>query len=299
MARIENSCRRLHKALPCKCEDYVTDDVTLALFSYFSVTIVQSLKKHCTISQSAFSETSPERPTFSATAQRVHLRKAPILINLLIINDSELLRQGLLATIAAGEDINLVGDFVPDSNVIEGVKRLNPDLTLLGIGASPTDAASLCRQILTELPSSRVLVLSSAYTKEEELHFMVSGASGCLPANVSGTELVSAIRAVASDGIHFDPDVIELALSKLRQKAESERPAELENLTEREILILAMIGTGFTNREIGSRLKLATATVRNNITRIRAKLGIYARARLMKFALDNRLQIDSEDLAAD
>ena len=218
---------------------------------------------------------------------------------MLIINDSELLRQGLRATIAAGEDINLVGDFVPDSNVIERVKKLKPDLTLLGIGASSTEATALCRRILTELPSSRVLVLSSAYTKEDALNLMISGASGCLQANVSVAELIRAIRTIASDGLHFDTDLTELALSKLRQKGESERPAELENLTEREILILAMIGAGFTNGEIGSRLKLATATVRNNITRIRAKLGICARARLMKFALDNGLQIDSEDLVAD
>ena len=80
---------------------------------------------------------------------------------------------------------------------------------------------------------------------------------------------------------------------------DSERPPELKTLTEREIQILTLVGAGYSNKEIGSRLNLATATIRNNITRIRAKLDLDARGKLIKFALDNGLRLDSDDPAAD
>ncbi|MYA62338.1 MAG: response regulator transcription factor [Dehalococcoidia bacterium] len=79
---------------------------------------------------------------------------------------------------------------------------------------------------------------------------------------------------------------------------DSELPPELKALTERELQILTLIAAGYTNKEIGSRLNLARATVRNNITRIRAKLNMDARGKLIKFALDNGLRLDSGDSAA-
>ena len=79
----------------------------------------------------------------------------------------------------------------------------------------------------------------------------------------------------------------------------SEWPSELKTLTERELQILTLIAAGYTNKEIGSRLNIATATVRNNITRIRAKLNLHARGKLIRFALDNGLRLDSQDPAAD
>ena len=79
---------------------------------------------------------------------------------------------------------------------------------------------------------------------------------------------------------------------------DSEWPSELKTLTERELQILTLIAAGYTNKEIGSRLNIARATVRNNITRIRAKLNMDARGKLIRLALDNGLRLDFQDSAA-
>ena len=214
------------------------------------------------------------------------------MISVVIINDSELLKKGLRTTITAEADMEVIGDFTPDSTTIKSVKNLAPDLTFISIGSSTTDASTICSHIIMELPSTKVLIHSSTEIEEESLTFMMAGATGYLHANASEAELISAIRVVANGGFHFDTDMTELAISRLRQTGESYDPTKLKDLTEREMLILTMIGAGHTNDEISQALSIAIGTVRNNITRIRKKLDIHYRPQLVRFAVEQGLKYE-------
>ena len=212
-----------------------------------------------------------------------------------IVNESGFLRLGLRTAIEVGEDMEVVGDFAPDDSAVERIRDLEPDVALMGMRSSATDTLGVCRDIREALPSTRTLILSSTRADEDMLAFMMASASGCVSATASGAELIRAIRAAVSGGLQFDRDLSERVLGKLRRLEESARPSGLEALSEREMTILTLVGAGYGNEEIGTRLNLATATVRNNITRIRAKLGLHSRPRLIAFALDNGLRLDAGD----
>ena len=217
------------------------------------------------------------------------------MIRVAIVNESEFLRLGLRSAIEVGEDIEVVGDFEPYEALVESVRELAPDLVLMGMRSPVLDTLRSCRHILETMPSIKVLILSSTRKEDDVLACMMAGASGCLNDNASGEELNHAIQAASNGRLHFDWGVTESVLAKLQRFNDSGYPSHLEILSERETLILTMIGSGYGNKEIGIRLRIATATVRNNITRIRSKLGLHSRARLVRFAIDKGLQLDPED----
>ena len=194
-----------------------------------------------------------------------------------------------------GEDIEVVGDFEPDATLIERVSELGPDLVLMGMRSPVLDTLRSCRHILEAMPSIKVLILSSTRKEDDVLACMMAGASGCLNDNASGEELNHAIQAASNGRLHFEWGVAENVLTKLQRFNDSGYSSHLEVLSERETLILTLIGSGYSNKEIGIKLGLATATVRNNITRIRSKLDLHSRARLVKFAIDKGLRLAPED----
>ena len=217
------------------------------------------------------------------------------MIRVAIINESEFLRLGLRSAMEVGEDIEVVGDFEPDATLIERVSELGPDLVLMGMRSPVLDTLRSCRHILEAMPSIKVLILSSTRKEDDVLACMMAGASGCLNDNASGEELNHAIQAASNGRLHFEWGVAENVLTKLQRFNDSGYSSHLEVLSERETLILTLIGSGYSNKEIGIKLGLATATVRNNITRIRSKLDLHSRARLVKFAIDKGLRLAPED----
>ena len=137
---------------------------------------------------------------------------------------------------------------------------------------------------------TRVLVLSPGAWEDEALTSILSGASGHVSIDVPGCELVHAVRVAVDGGAHFEKRVAERVLDRLGQ---SRTPVgdspELGRLSARERVILSMLADGRNNREIAEGLGIATATVRNNLTRIRAKLGLDSRTKLVRFVYEQGL----------
>ena len=207
-------------------------------------------------------------------------------VRLAVIEDSEFLRTGLRIALGAEEGIEVVGEFGLSDATVSEVERLRPDVVLLGMKwPNLNRSAKLCRLIRRAYPPTRVLMLSPASWDDEVLTSILSGASGLVATDVPRSELVHAIRLAVNGGTHFEEGVAERVIGRLGQnRPTAEENPDIERLSTRERVILAMLADGLNNSEIAEGLGIATATVRNNLTNIRAKLDLDSRTKLARFA---------------
>ena len=210
------------------------------------------------------------------------------LISLVIVEESEFLRLGLRTAIETSEEIEIVGSYRHCNEIVKTVNCLTPEVVLLSMKWPASKGLDECREIRSFIPSTKVVMLSSTNSEEEVLAAMVSGASGIVSLNSPRAELIRAIRVAASGGLYFDERVTARVIGRLKELTGEVSPVG-DGLTDRETSILALLARGFDNSEIGEQLNLATTTVRNNITRIRMKLGLESRSKLIAYAVEQRL----------
>ena len=213
------------------------------------------------------------------------------MVRLAIIEDSGFLRAGLRVALEAGGDMDVVGEFSLGEKWAARVEQLGVEVALLGMRPPRPDlSAAVCRRIRTGSPGTRVLMLSPFPGEKEALTSILAGASGLLSIDVPSSELVLAVQLVSSGGSYFENGIAERVIDRFQGLDRPEEgPPGLAQLTGRERRIVAMLAEGKSNREIGEGLELAPATVRNILTRIRAKLGVTSRTRLVRFAYEHGL----------
>ena len=213
------------------------------------------------------------------------------MVRLAVIEDSEFLRTGLGVALEAEEGMEVVGEFGLSEAAVSAVERLKPDVVLLGMRwPNLNRSAMMCRVIRRAHPPTRVLMLSPASWDDEVLTSILAGASGLVGMDVRRSELVLAIRLAVNGGAHFDEGVAERVVGRLGpDRPSTEESSDVERLSTRERLIVSLLGDGLNNREIAERLGIATATVRNNLTNIRAKLDLDSRTKLARFAYEQGL----------
>jgi DNA-binding NarL/FixJ family response regulator len=152
-------------------------------------------------------------------------------------------------------------------------------VAVLDVRLPDGDGISVCRELRRRMPELACLMLTSFDDEEALLDAIMAGASGYVLKQIKGSDLVSAVRTVASGRSMLDPETTARLMRSLRADP-SEEPAvapELASLSPREREILVLIGDGLTNREIGKKLYLSEKTVKNHISRLLAKLGVQRR----------------------
>ncbi len=156
---------------------------------------------------------------------------------------------------------------------------LRPDVAVLDVRLPDGDGISVCRELRSRVPELACLMLTSFDDEEALLDAIMAGASGYVLKQIKGSDLVSAVRTVAAGQSMLDPATTARLMCSLRaDPADSPSvPSELASLSPRERDILALIGDGLTNREIGRKLYLSEKTVKNHISRLLAKLGVQRR----------------------
>ena len=217
------------------------------------------------------------------------------MISLLIIDANSHLRIGIQAAVEAEGGVEVIGDTAPDEQVVKMVERLRPDVVLMSLKWPDGYPVAACKEIRERAPATKVVVLSYEDWEGEMLISVLAGASGYVSNNAQGPELVQAIRTAVNGGGYFDFEVVQRVIGRL-QKASGDSPTvPIPNvLSERDVVILRMVGEGCTNRQIGQKLNLAAKTVANNITRIQGKLNLKSRPRMTAFAIRNGL-VDDPD----
>ncbi|MEU9733881.1 response regulator transcription factor [Streptomyces sp. NPDC048002] len=200
-------------------------------------------------------------------------------IRVFLLDDHEVVRRGLSDLLEAEPDISVVGDAENVEHALVRAPAVRPHVAVLDVRLPDGDGITVCRELRDRMPELAVLMLTSFDDEDALLDAIMAGASGYVLKQIRGSDLVSAVRTVATGQSMLDPATTARLMRSLRTEpaAEPAEAPELAGLSPREREILALIGDGLTNREIGKRLYLSEKTVKNHISRLLAKLGVQRR----------------------
>ncbi|MEU6222030.1 response regulator transcription factor [Streptomyces sp. NPDC047022] len=200
-------------------------------------------------------------------------------IRVFLLDDHEVVRRGLADLLDSEPDIAVVGDADTAEHALVRGPAVRPHVAVLDVRLPDGDGITVCRELRDRMPELACLMLTSFDDEDALLDAIMAGASGYVLKQIKGSDLVSAVRTVASGQSMLDPATTARLMRSLRADPEQrpEVPPELAVLSPRERDILALIGEGLTNREIGGKLYLSEKTVKNHISRLLAKLGVQRR----------------------
>jgi DNA-binding NarL/FixJ family response regulator len=203
---------------------------------------------------------------------------------LLLVDDHEVFRIGLRTVLEFEPDLQVVGEAGDAAAGVQAAERLRPDVVLMDVRLGGIDGVQACREIRSRFDDVRVIMLTSFADEDVVMASIMAGAAGFVTKNVGRAELLAAIRAVARGESLLDPAVTKKVLDRLVALTQKDRRRQVEQLSEREREVLALVAQGFTNREIAERLVLSEHTARNHISRIFEKLGLSRRSEAAAYA---------------
>ena len=205
------------------------------------------------------------------------------MIRVLVVDDHAVVRAGLRLLLDAEEDIETVGEAGDAREALFEVRSSKPDVILmdvgLGAGKSGIEAAP---DVLHEAPGAKVLMLSMQDDPRYVRESFAAGASGYVLKEAADSELVAAVRQVASGTRYVDPV---LGARIAAADAEAERAAEEDPLSDREREVLRLLALGHTNQEIAKTLFISVRTAETHRAHIMQKLRISTRAELVRYAI--------------
>ena len=211
-------------------------------------------------------------------------------LRLLVVDDHEVVRQGLVALLERREAFQVVAEAGTVAESIEQARRHQPDIVIMDVRLPDGSGIEACRAIRAELPNTRVVMLTSYPDEEAVLSAIVAGASGYLLKQIRGRDLVAALETVGRGGSLLDPAVTERVLDRIRRIATGvSENDELSQLTSQERKILLLVAEGKTNKEIASEIFLSDKTVKNYVSSILAKLNLERRAQAAAFVAKHRI----------
>jgi DNA-binding NarL/FixJ family response regulator len=210
-------------------------------------------------------------------------------LRLLVVDDHEVVRQGLVALIDRREKFQVVAEAGTVEEALDAARRFQPDLVIMDVRLPDGSGIEACREIRAELPATRVVMLTSYPDEEAVLSAIIAGASGYLLKQVRARDLVSALEAVGRGESLLDPAVTEKVLERVRRIASGTYTDELAQLTAQEQKILQLVAEGKTNKEIASEVFLSDKTVKNYVSSILSKLNLQRRAQAAAFVAKHRL----------
>jgi two-component system response regulator DevR len=203
-------------------------------------------------------------------------------IKVFLLDDHEVVRRGLRELLEVEDDIEVVGESGSAAEATRRIPALRPDVAVLDGRLPDGSGIDVCRDIRSVDPNVHALILTS-YDEDAALFAAImAGASGYVLKDIRGTDLVDAIRRVASGQSLLDPAVTARVLERLRSGPEQD--PRLAGLTDQERRILDHIAEGKTNRQIGEEMFLAEKTVKNYVSSLLAKLGMQRRTQAAVFA---------------
>ena len=209
-------------------------------------------------------------------------------LRLLIVDDHEVVREGLVSLLDRRPGFQVVAQAGTVAEALAEARRHRPDLVVMDVRLPDGSGVEACRDIRSEMPETKVVMLTSYPDEEAVLSAIVAGASGYLLKQVRARDLVAALEIVGNGGSLLDPAVTERVLERIRRVATSDEPDELAGLTKQERRILALVAEGQTNKEIAAEVFLSDKTVKNYVSSILSKLNLERRAQAAAFVAKHR-----------
>jgi DNA-binding NarL/FixJ family response regulator len=207
-------------------------------------------------------------------------------IRVFLLDDHEVVRRGVAELLGAEPDLVVVGEAGTAAEALSRVPAARPDVAVLDVRLPDGDGVTVCRELRSRMPELRCLMLTSFADDDALFDAIMAGAAGYVLKQIRGTDLVGAVRTVASGQSLLDPRTTARVLDRMRTSAARKDP--LSALSEQERTVLDLIGEGLTNREIGERMFLAEKTVKNYVSHLLAKLGMQRRTQAAILATELR-----------
>lgn len=207
------------------------------------------------------------------------------MIRLLIIDDHEMVREGLKAILTTESDFEIVGDAANAEQAYELIERLNPDVILLDIRLPDISGIEVCRKVTERYPASAVIILTT-FTDESLVEQCIqAGARGFIVKDIERFDLKRSIRAVARGEAAIDPKAAVAVLAQLRRKPQVKLEPSPEALSSQQIVILRLVAQGLSSREIATQLYLSENTVKGYVQEILHRLGVKNRTEAVMVAV--------------
>ncbi|HYG59733.1 MAG TPA: response regulator transcription factor [Symbiobacteriaceae bacterium] len=204
------------------------------------------------------------------------------MITVLVVDDHEVVRLGLMTLLRRQPTIEVVGEAGSGKEAVKAVEQLRPRVVVMDVRMPDGSGIEACREIVAAWPQTRVLMLTSFADDNAAMASVMAGAAGYMLKQMSGQELLRAIETVAAGGSLLDPMLASKMLSNMRTMAGTRR--QQDDLTEQERNVLQLVGEGKTNREIAQTLFLTEKTVRNYVSNVLQKLGFESRSQAAAYA---------------
>jgi DNA-binding NarL/FixJ family response regulator len=205
-------------------------------------------------------------------------------IRVLIAHGQALVRAGIRSLLEGGQSISVVGEAAGGDQAIALARRLEPDVVVMD-GTLPDTDVEAIRQ-MTELAHARVMILTAGDAGDALFRSLRAGATALLVHDTEPAELVRAVRLVARGEALLSPSLTRRLIAELASQPEVRQPSsdELEELTDREREVMALVAQGLSNDEIAERLVVSPATAKTHVSRAMVKLHARDRAQLVVFA---------------
>jgi DNA-binding NarL/FixJ family response regulator len=211
------------------------------------------------------------------------------MISVLIADDQALVRGGLRMIVDAQQDMQVVGEAENGADAVASAQRLEPDIVLMDIRMPELDGIQATRQLAERGPAkTRVLMLTTFDEDQLVYEAMRAGASGFLLKSAPPARLAEAVRVIAAGEALLAPSITRRLVEDFvrRPPPGTTAPAELEELTDREREVLALIARGLSNAEIATELVVSEATIKTHINRLLGKLNLRDRVQAVVLAYE-------------
>ena len=207
-------------------------------------------------------------------------------VRVFLVDDHEVIRRGIAALLEPEPGLEVVGEAASVAEALVRVPMQRPDVAVLDVRLPDGNGVELCRELRSELPGLRCLILTSFADQEAMQDAVLAGAAGFVLKQVLGSELVAAIHTVGAGQSLLSERTTAAVLARLRRQEELADP--LRKLTDQERAVLGLIEEGLTNRQIAARMHLAEKTVKNYVSRVLAKFGMQSRVQAAVLANELR-----------
>jgi two-component system, NarL family, response regulator DevR len=196
-------------------------------------------------------------------------------IRIFLVDDHEIVRRGIADLIEDEPELEIAGEASTVAEAMARIPNSAADVAVLDVRLPDGNGVELCRELRSQLPELRCLMLTSFADDEALFDAIMAGASGFVLKQVLGNDLITAVRTVGGGGSLLDPRTTSALMKRIRRdRAERDPVAEL---SPQEHAVFDLIGEGLTNRQIGERLFLAEKTVKNYVSHLLTKLGMQRR----------------------